>query len=342
MPNYYGSIVDIGALERQTASSGEDPMIIYVDINNNSGIEDGTAEYPYNTIQEAIDAASGNDSVEVLPGTYVENIDFLDRTVLVKSIAGPYVTVIMPYNAYNPTVKFHNNANNMATLEGFTIRDGQKAISCQGASPTLKNNIIKQNITLGFAGAGIYCYESSPLIINNLIVENTAANGAGIYCNESSPQIINCTIANNIAGAQSGYGGGIYCEWQSNPNITNTIIWGNTAGHEPQIGAEFQSNPVVSYSDVQNGSTTNNNINANPLLTSNYKLGNFSPCIDRANDSEAPALDLENHARHDDVNVTNYQGSIVDIGALERQTNSQDGGVNRKIHQLPLNPGNLR
>ena len=43
---------------------------IYVDVNNTSGIEDGTAANPYNTVQEGINAAIEGDVVQVAPGTY--------------------------------------------------------------------------------------------------------------------------------------------------------------------------------------------------------------------------------------------------------------------------------
>jgi len=39
----------------------------------------------YGTIQEAIDAAVGGDTVLVAPGTYVENIDFLGKAITLKS-----------------------------------------------------------------------------------------------------------------------------------------------------------------------------------------------------------------------------------------------------------------
>lgn len=46
-------------------------QIIYVDVNNNTGIEKGTEEQPYNTIKEGILAASPGNQVMIRQGTYV-------------------------------------------------------------------------------------------------------------------------------------------------------------------------------------------------------------------------------------------------------------------------------
>ena len=47
---------------------------VYVDASNTSGNENGSEEHPYNTIQEAIDAASNVDTVKVKKGVYHENL----------------------------------------------------------------------------------------------------------------------------------------------------------------------------------------------------------------------------------------------------------------------------
>jgi hypothetical protein len=46
--------------------------IIYVDDSNTSGIENGTLQYPFNTVAEGIDAANAGDTVYIFAGVYPE------------------------------------------------------------------------------------------------------------------------------------------------------------------------------------------------------------------------------------------------------------------------------
>ena len=61
----FGHIVTlalIAALFAPVAIAGT----IYVDVDNNSGKEDGSVEHPYNTITEAAAAAKAGDTVQVV------------------------------------------------------------------------------------------------------------------------------------------------------------------------------------------------------------------------------------------------------------------------------------
>jgi hypothetical protein len=46
------------------------------------------------TIQAGIDGATTGDSVLVAPGTYFEDIDFLGKDIVLKSLLGPEVTIL--------------------------------------------------------------------------------------------------------------------------------------------------------------------------------------------------------------------------------------------------------
>src|SRR5262245_59621728 len=78
------------------------------------------------TIQAAISTAQPNDTVLVMPGTWVERIDFLGKAITVHSAAGAAATTI-DGNQLGTVVTFTSNETPASVLEGFTITHGQGA-----------------------------------------------------------------------------------------------------------------------------------------------------------------------------------------------------------------------
>jgi hypothetical protein len=165
------------------------------------------------------------------------------------------------------------------------------------------------------------CTISSPTVVNCLIYGNTSYYGAGIGLVESHPIIINSTICANAADDS---GGGIYCMANSNPVVSNCVVWGNTPD---QILAD-DGVPDVTYNDIQFGYAGTGNIDADPLFAdpgnSDFHLMAGSPCIDAADNTTVPAwvtVDLDGKARFVDDLVTTDTGNgtppIVDMGAYE-------------------------
>ena len=96
-----------------------------------------TIEVPFEqlTIQDGIDAATDGDTVLVSPGAYAEEIDFLGKLIVVRSLDGPVNTLIT--GAGSDTLVFFGNGETAeAVLDGFTLQGGWYAIRCANASPT--------------------------------------------------------------------------------------------------------------------------------------------------------------------------------------------------------------
>lgn len=68
-------------------------QVIYVDVSNNTGIEDGTMAHPFNTILEGLQLSQNGDSISLFPGSYSEDSILIEKCV---SIAGenPSSTVV--------------------------------------------------------------------------------------------------------------------------------------------------------------------------------------------------------------------------------------------------------
>jgi hypothetical protein len=209
--------------------------------------ENGTAEHPFDRIQEAISVASNKATVIVRPGTYRENISFLGKQIHVTGIDPNDADIadfpVIEAVSTNPAVSFSEREGPDSRLTGFVITGGR------GRS------------------AAIHCAAASPTVTNCLIVGNrsTGTGGAVIRCTDSEAAFVNCTIADNYAGA----GGASVVLENSHITLTSSILWGNAP---EQILTDDESNLSLLYSDVAGGwpaeasEGNEGNINIDPLF----------------------------------------------------------------------------
>ena len=187
---------------------------------------------PYFTIQSAIDnAVSGVDNVNVAPGTYFENIDFLGKEIDVHSsdVNNPANTIID--GGFNGSVVTFQNCGPGAELRGFTLRNGLAdyggGIECYNSSPTISDCNIVWNWA-NYYGGGVDLYFSDDVVIRDCIIrDNSASYGGGINCDYSSSTIHFCEISKNEA---DDAGSGISC-WDSFGTIENCLIAENIVHH---------------------------------------------------------------------------------------------------------------
>lgn len=158
------------------------------------------------TIQGGINGASDGDTVLVDDGTYVENIDFLGKAILVVSNNGPQSTIIKIEHSGIPVVYFHNSEEISSKLEGFTV-DGDSSywgIHCDNSSPYIYNNIIKNH------EVGIRADNGSPFIRKNEIsycehIDISPHNGGAIRIVNASNTVIDSNyIHHNWANVAAG------------------------------------------------------------------------------------------------------------------------------------------
>ncbi len=198
----------------------------------------------YATIQQAIQECNDGDVVVVEPGTYFETINFLGKNITVTGTDpdDPDIVAATVINGdeEGSVVTFESGETPEAVLTGFTITGGYGT-----AAAEVGNNI--------FWGAGIYCYGSSPTIKSNIITDNIGpiemigdnqklCYGAGIGCLLSS-----ATITNNIIKNNSGYAGAIIM-WAGDDKICNNLIYDNSAvvgGGVVLLGGRLINNTIV-------------------------------------------------------------------------------------------------
>ena len=128
----------------------------------------GSGQYPFATIQHAINSSNDGDSVLVSSGTYNEIIDLSGKSI--KVIGEDRNSTIINANQQGPGVRFDNpnNPGIYSLIRGFTITNAYR----------------------NGDGGGIYVYESD-LHMEDLIIENNESfNGEG---GGSSIQNSNCS-----------------------------------------------------------------------------------------------------------------------------------------------------
>ncbi|MBW7906489.1 MAG: hypothetical protein LC135_15915 [Phycisphaerae bacterium] len=75
--------------QRDASSACTRPLwVVYADIANNSGVEDGSALFPYNTVQEAINAAGLGTNMIIRTGDYVEGPKIFEKRGVITAENG--------------------------------------------------------------------------------------------------------------------------------------------------------------------------------------------------------------------------------------------------------------
>ena len=216
----------------------------------------------YSTITEGISFAVNTDTVLVAPDTYIENLNFNGKDIVLAShflTTGDSTYIgetIIDGNANGNVIVFNNGETENAKLIGFTITNGYSNIGSgiyiNGSSPEISNNVIKDN-EIGWygVGCGLYLKHSSSTIENNIIRNNDGAMaGCGIRLDSCS--VVN--IQGNIISdhiTNSGYGiagsSGISIGNSTSILLENNLMYDNYVdfGHGDMIGVGSTSSGVV-------------------------------------------------------------------------------------------------
>jgi hypothetical protein len=135
-------------------------------------------------------------------------------------------------------VKINPECGTACGLSGFIITRGKgslgSAISCIGASPTLRNCLIVGN-------------------------RSTDANGAAAYFSQSRAVLANCTFADNYGSSR----GAALSLLDSDVTVDNSILWGNGPGEMLGRGT---SHVTIQYCCVQGGWPGLGNTDVDPLF----------------------------------------------------------------------------
>jgi len=214
-----------------------DSRTIYVDVKNQTGVEDGSLEHPFDTIQEGIDNATDGDTVFVFNGTYYLNQSIRLNKSIRLSGEDKYLTIIDGNRTdENPDLWFDGIYATVCnvTIERFIIQKADIGIHLVNSNFSIvRDNVIATDL---FYDDGANYYTSRGVLLehscNNAIYNNNLTdNGYGVWLDYSS----NCNnITDNLISSKANetdparYWDGILI-YNSNYNnaINNTIgkLW---------------------------------------------------------------------------------------------------------------------
>ena len=212
----------------------------------------GTLEAPLSSIQMAINFATDGDVVQLFPGSYAENLNFLGKNFTLKGDGSNNTFIIGDSIS---TVMFNSGEDSLALLTDLTITRSDTidtqvnggGVFIENSSPTLDNVVITGNHGAELGG-GIYLYNSNATFNDvDITLNSSTSEGGGVYMYFSNPALNGLDVSDNNGGSA---GGGLCITSSSNPIISNALISGNYATEGGGIYSTFGSNLSLSYLEV--------------------------------------------------------------------------------------------
>lgn len=219
----------------------------------------------YAAIQEAVDAASSGDVIEVQEGTYSENI-VLNKALILRGIGHP----IIDSKGNHSIITLSSNG---IVVEGFIIINANDS----GIKTNYNDNIlIKDNIIRDNKGGIEVKNSDNASVIGNTIINNT---NIGIYVQSSMLSLIdNNSIYNTVAGITLKSSNKNFIK----NNIINNTQYGISLGYltlsEAGRGGFSDAN-LLEGNLIENSKygihldySKGNNISSNKLTRNNYAI----------------------------------------------------------------------
>ncbi len=327
-----------------------------------------------NCVQDCLDSCSIGDTVLVGTGVYSENIVWPNtQGIDLVSECGVDMTYL-DGDSTGSVIEIDVAIDTTTRISGFTIQNGYAnaggGIACRpGASPTITDNTISQNIAYGYAlgGGGIATESASPVITNNIITDNSApaGAGAGILCaSNSNPTIANNTITNNICSTMGGGGGilvyvncaptitgnyvadniacdgGGLCFQTTTSLVTNNIIIGNTA-YERGGGIDFTHDDSSTFT----GNTITNNtamINGGGINCKDSSAPHIEYCTIANNNGDGVYCYENSSPVINYNNITDNDGyAILNVSSITIDAENNWWGDSTGPYHPTTNPGGL-
>ena len=201
----------------------------------------------YALIQDAINASSNGDVINIAAGTYIEhNLNPGGKAITIGSASGDLDVTINAQQSGRVFI-FHSGEGEDTALRNLVLTGGSSyygaGIYCSSSSPTISNCTIS-GCTANSSGGGMYNEYSSPTITDCTFTGCSADwQGGGMYNHVSNPTLINCTFTGNMSTWDAGGMSNIY----GSPTLYSCTFSENIAQSDGGGMANYQNSSPNLY-----------------------------------------------------------------------------------------------
>jgi hypothetical protein len=181
----------------------------------------GTKQSPYARIQHAIaqPTTQSGDRIYVAPGTYLEAIDLLGKTLVVRGTQGAANTVIDAAGLFSPAITVENGEGEGTRIQGFTITGANPGGVIEGAGLHCDRSTVEvrecaftdlgQGLPATFRGGGAAVLGGGELVLVRCRFVRCRADqeGGAVYASSSRLRVDGCSFS--ACTSRFGEGGAI-------------------------------------------------------------------------------------------------------------------------------------
>ncbi len=251
---------DMGAYESERYMLLNDTTSLWVTNEGHDIWGNGSLDYPFKTLQAAVDYANNLDTILFKPGTYYSQATIDEKSLLISSefvlnqdsTYRDSVVLIPDTSIYSPVII----ARNIDSLKvfGLSLKNGS-------------GRYFYRNYTLG----GALYLETSNVYLKHLLFDSNQADfsGGAIYARETNLEMDKLKFKNNRAYL----GGAITLSYSSTANISNILFQNNVASSGGAIFAENNTKIISFYSDFVGNTANTEDLDSaltKPLAISQY------------------------------------------------------------------------
>jgi hypothetical protein len=305
---------------------------IFVDVDNRTGVENGTRAHPFKKLSKAIRQARNGSVIGLAPGVYAEKFTPLTENYVIEGLRnfkllgmGPSRTTIRGDHSFS-LIQIRGGSG---LIQGLTIEQGGDAGHSVGGglqvlgyvgpvTLTVREVVLQDNQAVNGAGVDIEG-DASVKLVNVVVANNHASNGPGAIAIEGANHTVSATIKNStITGNTAIFFGGVEAENGARLDMVNSIVWNNSSDDLKIISGAIAN---VSFSDIDEQLVPGTgNVSTDPKFVDstahNYRLRKSSTLVDAGTNTDAPLTDVLGHTRPLDGDGDGAK--VTDMGAYER------------------------